>query len=484
MFALVLVGITAVTLWSVFSRDISADSVPFDAMLPGQAQVIINVAADGSTTVNGKHVASVVNERPDGTDRITYIATDAGGEFIDHLLVVINLPVALSADQVKLTAIGAYGVGQSSYQLAQPNQITYDVLGLSPQAIYTVQADLPAHTLRLPLIQQLAPFIQSLPFEFWLAIGLIFPLIAFTAVAIMVQRATSEWKHSQVSNELRETPPGNLAPALAGVLILGKMNARMLAATLIDLAERNFVIISNHGDTFTFGKRRNYVGATALGGELAPFEAKLLDKLFLPSAIKSTEADINVRLGHRLFSRKIAEVYLQVYEATTSAGYFVDNPGAVWQRYRAAGIVLLVLALAGFGLTLAFMSGQKYPLVSWVGMMVASLVIMQGAPLLPRRTPQGVAALREWTAFRNYLKLAQPIQNTNDPDLYRRYLAYAIAFGVEVEWTRRFAGTVFQAPDWLVIQGEFVKIDDFARQLFPIVGYVATEMAAVRDPNS
>jgi len=303
-------------------------------------------------------------------------------------------------------------------------------------------------------------------------------------VAIMVQRSTAEWRHTQAANELRETPPGNLAPALAGVLVMGKMNARMLAATLVDLAERNFILISNHGNSFTFGKRRTYEGATALGGELAPFEAKLLDKLFLPTAIKSTEADINVRLGHRLFSRKIAEVYLEVYDAITGLGYFQDNPGAVWQRYRAIGIVCMFLALAGFGLTLAFMPGPKYPLVSWVGMMAASLVIMRGAPLLPRRTPQGAAAFREWNAFRLYLKQPTAIGNVNDPDLYRRYLGYAIAFGVEVEWTRRFVGNVFSAPDWLVTQANFLKIDDFAAQLFPIVGYVATEMAAVRDPNS
>ena len=462
---------------------ISADSVPFQQLSPGQAQVTIGLKADGGTTVNGQNVGSIVTERK-SDQRIAYIATDAQGQYIDHLLVIINLPTAVSADGIKLNAIGAYGIGDSSYRLSSPTQVVYEVNNLSPQAIFTIEAIFPEGYFHLPITQLIGPMLSALPFQLWLAIGLLLPLIAAIVLALLVRNATSEWRHTLSSAEKRDTPPSDLPPAMAGVIVNGKMNARMLAATLVDLAQREYLVISNHSNQFLFGKRKDYTGGTSFGNDVAPFEKKLLDKLFRPTSVRSTQSDIDVRLGARLFSRKVAEIYLDVYDSLTEAGYFHDNPNAVYRKYRNAGLVLFFTALLGFTLTLFFMSGNKFPLISWVGMMAASLLIMRGAPFLPRRTKQGIEALRQWTAFKNWLKSTDAVENANDPETYRRYLAYAIAFGVEVEWTRRFVGNIFQPPGWLITQADFVKIDDFAIQLFPIVGYVATEMAAVKDPNA
>ena len=470
-------------MWSFSQQMISADSVPFEVSSPGQAQVVIDVKADGSTIVNGKHVTSLVTERKTG-QRITYIATDDQGQYIDNLKVIINLPKAVTGNDIILNAIGAYGIGDSSYQLASTTQILYQVNNLSPQAIYTVQADFTEGYFKLPFTSQIGPTLSALPFQFWLAIGLLLPLLASITLGYLVRQTTSEWRHVLNSKEKRDTPPSEMSPALAGVIVNGKMNARMLAATLVDLAQREYLVISNHSNQFSFGKRRDYTNGASFGNDLAPFEMKLLDKLFLSTSVRSTQNDIDVRLGARLFSRKIAEVYLEVYDSLTNQGYFFDNPNAVYRKYRNVGLVFFFAALFGFALTLGFMSGDKFPLVAWVGMMVASLLIMRGAPFLPRRTKQGVEALKQWSAFRNWLKSNDPIADANNPETYRRYLAYAIAFGVEVEWTRRFVGNLFQPPGWLITQADFVKIDDFASQLFPIVGYVATEMAAVKDPNS
>jgi hypothetical protein len=262
------------------------------------------------------------------------------------------------------------------------------------------------------------------------------------------------------------------------------MSGRLLAATLVDLAEREFLIIRPDGRSFTFGQRRVTSRTAPTPTDLAGFEQTLIEKLFLPRTVRSSQADIDVRLGHRLFSRKIASIYLKVYDQLTTLGYFTENPEFVWQRYRSIGLLLLSVALAGFTATLAFMPPPKFPLVSWVGMMVASVLILRGAPHLPRRTRRGIEALREWLAFRRWLALPEPLTGNDASTTYRRWLPYAIALGVEVEWTRRLGDAIIEPPNWLVTSVAYVSIDDFARQLFPIVGYVGTQFAAVRDPNS
>ncbi len=479
----VAVAAIAATGYVVANQNISADSVPFQMLAPGQAQVVIALDARGRTTVNGRRVASIVEPRT-SSQRLEYIATDAQGQFIDLLTVTMTLPIPVTSDQVRLNAIGAYGIGSSTYELVSPTTIVYQVTQLSPQAIYTIQADLPIHYFALPITQELLPQFEQLPFTLWLAIGLALPLLALLAISLIARRTSADWRSSIKTNEQRDTPPELLAPAFAGVLVSGKMTPRMLAATMLDLAERGYLMIANHGTEFSFGKRRTSEGRDVFASELAAFEQALLDKLFRRHAIRSSQTDIDVRLGERLFSRKIAEIYLDVYDSLTEQSYFQDNPSGVWERYRSIGLGLFFLALVGFSLTLAFLAGPKFVLVSWVGLMVASLVVMRGAPYLPRRTAKGVQALRDWTAFRNWLVLPQPIQDEDAPMTYRRYLPYAVAFGVEVEWTRRFAGILFPPPGWLVTQADFLKIDDFATQLFPIIGYVATQFAAVRDPNS
>lgn len=473
---------TAAFVWVIAQHSISADSVPFEETTPGRAQAAITLDERGRTTVNGQRTASIVEERPT-TQRLVYIATDAQGRYLDQLTVTITLPKPLTEAELSLRSIGAYGIGDSRSRLANPTQISYEVMNVSPQAIYTIEVDLPPHYFQLPVTQRIGPFLTSVPFAAWLAVGLTFPLIALVVLAFLVRSTTTEWRHALNSHETAETPPSELAPALAGVLIAGKMNPRMLAATILDLAEREYLVISNHDNAFTFGRRRAR-GQQVFGSSLAAFEQKLLEKLFAPSAVRATRDEIDVQLGRQLFSRKVAEIYLDVYDTLTHDGYFHDNPSVVYQRYRTIGIGLFFAALFGFILTLVFMPGPKFSLVSWVGMMVASGLIMRGVPFLPRRTAKGITALKAWLAFRTWLALPKPLAGDDAPLTYRRYLPYAVAFGVEVEWTRRVSGSIVQPPDWLITHADYLKIDDFAGQVFPIVGYVATNLAAVRDPNS
>jgi hypothetical protein len=57
--------------------------------------------------------------------------------------------------------------------------------------------------------------------------------------------------------------------------------------------------------------------------------------------------------------------------------------------------------------------------------------------------------LRKWQAFRNYLHdLTRFPDMQSATDTFDKYLAYAIAFGVEKQWVRRFEGMNVASPGW------------------------------------
>jgi len=72
------------------------------------------------------------------------------------------------------------------------------------------------------------------------------------------------------------------------------------------------------------------------------------------------------------------------------------------------------------------------------------------------------------------------------PDLeriYLKYLPYAIVLGCEVEWTKRFTDFPFAAPSWFTTQTQLYHLNDFAQNIFTLIGFVAQSLALSHEPS-
>lgn len=272
-------------------------------------------------------------------------------------------------------------------------------------------------------------------------------------------------------------------PAIPGVLIDGVVGAREIAATLIDLARRGFIYIINKGHgQFSFGIRRGVDFGSMKG--LSDFEKELLGKVFLPRSIKSSVADVEMRIGRHIFSRKVAKFYLEIYNEATKRGYFVQNPAKVHLAWKYTGVVLFFLSFAGFMLGAIFGADPKYGLFFWVGGMIAAAVIVRLAPFMPARTNLGNQQLQEWLEFREYLTDRKPAPGTQAfAGKFEENLAYSIVLGAEIDWAKRFGKEPFRPPDWYSSNENVVTLDSFARELFPLIGYVADNLARAHEPT-
>ena len=84
----------------------------------------------------------------------------------------------------------------------------------------------------------------------------------------------------------------------------------------------------------------------------------------------------------------------------------------------------------------------------------------------------------------HYLKLNKNIEpGAQLTDIYVKYLPYAIVFGVEAEWTRRFLNTTFSKPAWYDSEEAVTTIDRFTAGLFPLINFVGEILAKAHEPS-
>lgn len=467
-----------------YSQQISQASVEetSSSALEGNYNSQIQINKNGSVTVNNKTFSNLVHPQKD-YDEFRYLVIDSPKQYINSMQLTVNLPQAGDKNSIKPVIYAIHGVGYSNYYFKDQQNIVYSAQNIGPYASLTIVAKLPKGMIKFPFWKNAWFYLNNVPLSVWMAISLILPISTLIFLFIMFLKTNSFGQRSK-TKEVITQPPSDLSPALAGVLVDGRVSAATIAATLVDLAHRDFINIVNYGKTYTFGKKRNFDSFDNKRDQsLKPFESLLLSKIFTPQSIKSTEADIQVRVGHHVFSRKIAEVYISIYNDVTEKKFFTRNPSSVYLKYRKIGLLLFFLSFIGFIFGIFLAPDPKYLLFFWVAAIFSSLIIIKIAPQFPMMTSTGLREREKWLAFKNFLESNSAINYEGEnQELFEKYLPYAIAFGCEAQWARRFLDSPFRNPDWYVSNKPVVIFEDFITGLFPVISYLGDLLAGSREP--
>ncbi len=440
----------------------------------------VSVTKNGQVYINGEKNNQVLKFYDD-YDELRILVYDKPGRFIDNFQAKIELPGPTKPSEIRQIVYAVHGAGESRAYMDNEKTLIYEVNNISPYAMVTIVAHLPKGLVTLSVVQKMTFQIQRLPLRIWFNVAIILPLltIIFMVFMILQRRSGQIFKDKSVLDR----PPDDLSLAIVGVLIDGNIGAREIAATLIDLARRGYLLIINKGEgEFSFGIRKGTNFESVQG--LNSAERALLSKIFLPKAFKSTTDDIQMRIGRHIFSRKIAKFYLDTYNQATQLGFFVKNPGKVHLAYKYVGIGLFFISFICFLINAAVGADPKFSLVFWVGGMAAAAVTINLSPYMPARSPRGTQELKKWLAFRNYFSSSRKILAKEViQSKFEEYLPYAIVFGVETDWMRLFAEEPFVKPGWYESQERVETIESFAGQFFPLIGYVAKDLAKSHEPT-
>jgi uncharacterized membrane protein len=249
-----------------------------------------------------------------------------------------------------------------------------------------------------------------------------------------------------------EPPPG-LSPAEAGTLLDNSADLRDITATLVDLAVRGYLKIEEYEENKLFGllSGRGYalrqLDPPAGAPELAPHEQRMLDGIFRRHGTRVELSDLKEE-----FYTELPGIKSGIFDRLLGRGFYHARPDKVRTHWMVAGVLLGALIAIGGGAMAAGFLMTPVPFIV-AGVVVAG-VLLWFSLVMPARTEAGARALEQVLGFEEFLRRVES-ENLKriiigHPELFDRYLPFAMAFGVERRWARAFEGIYTQPPTWYV----------------------------------
>ncbi len=303
-------------------------------------------------------------------------------------------------------------------------------------------------------------------------------------------------------------PPDNLSPAECGALVDGKAVMCDITATLVDLAVRGYLTIEHQGGDAGLGLTDDYIFELKkppddwnnlkpherqmlrgmfvpenpalmlldrlqdLGGNLPPAFARLTRAMVTPGtqqypAIPKQYSEASHAISElakvplpkvalsdlqNRFSLHLPIICKFIFDSLTKDGYYFRRPDKYRQGMVALGFVVGFLMLP-LGLVLTFMTATAPPApLPWiVAAVLSGIIIAVFGRFMTGRTVAGARAYAKVLGFEDFLGRVEKDQIgrlEKTPELFEKYLPYAMALRVEKKWAQTFSTIGLQPPKW------------------------------------
>jgi len=244
-------------------------------------------------------------------------------------------------------------------------------------------------------------------------------------------------------------PPDKLTPAEAGTLVDNEAAMRDITATLVDLAVKGYLTIQQsdqsqmlglmHHKDYTFQLKKPATSWT----DARPHEVETLTGLFdggQRDSVKLSEL-------RNSFYVNLPVIRDKIFAALIGDGYYLHRPDVVRSGFVVGGI-LIGIFVAVFGATL--LSDVTGPSAIVSGVATAAIIAGFGW-FMPARTITGARAYEKVLGFEDFLRHTESDQIARivkTPEMFEKFLPYAMALHVESNWAKAFSGIAMQPPQW------------------------------------
>ncbi len=249
----------------------------------------------------------------------------------------------------------------------------------------------------------------------------------------------------------RYEPPDQLTPAEVGTLVDESPDTRDLTATLVDLAVRGYLRITERKAEHLFGlwSSMDYVfHPEKPRGDWAALPA--FERLLLEALFKDSEAgDVALSALENRFYRSLPAIHDAIFDSLQTRRYYSQRPDRVKQGYLVGGLIFGMLVT--FGLAALADRWGLAPLTFLLSGTLSGLIVAGFGRIMPARTQHGAAALEGVLGFEEFLARVEADRFDRvikTPELFEKFLPYAMALGVEKNWARAFESIVLTAPAW------------------------------------
>ena len=142
-----------------------------------------------------------------------------------------------------------------------------------------------------------------------------------------------------------------------------------------------------------------------------------------------------------------------LYDELVARKLFPRSPESTRVGWKKTGVIVMIAAVA-LGLIGILAEGwwAVFPAVVAVGL---GEILYRLGKSMPRKTSAGAESAAKWRAFRRYLDNIEGYEKVSESrQIFDKYLAYAVAFGIDTAWVRTFAAVETPAPGWFAWVGD------------------------------
>lgn len=282
----------------------------------------------------------------------------------------------------------------------------------------------------------------------WLLHDNINLVIALCGLVLLLLYYSLAWKSFGKDPEegvlvTRYEPPDGFSPASLRYIRQMYYDDKTMTAAVVNLAVKGYLRINatvKSGGFFSFGSKENEHSLTKLdpgkhAPPLATGEKELYEGLFKHSKTVVLDNKNHEQLGDARSAHK------KSLQNDYRNNYFRKN-GLL---NIPAGLIVVVATIMSLS---AASRPTLYVILAILAMFLCTAFF---ASVMKRPTIRGRKLLDEMSGFRDYLEVAErdelnlrnPPQKT--PELFESYLPYALALGVDQEWSEKFAEVLEQA---------------------------------------
>jgi uncharacterized membrane protein YgcG len=247
-------------------------------------------------------------------------------------------------------------------------------------------------------------------------------------------------------------PPDQLSPGEAGTLVDESADMRDVTASIVDLAVRGYIVIEEHTKERMMGlmhdKDYNFIvhKNRSEWSKLKPHEQVLLSGLFSAGTVGES---VSMSSLENHFYKNLPDIKNRIFESLVTHGYYKRRPDTVRSSYIGMGIVVGVIVVWG-GLSLASRLGMAPPAFVIAGVLTGAVICGFGW-FMPAHTEQGTRALEGLLGFEDFLVHVESDRFNKmikTPEMFEKFLPFAMALGVEKNWSKAFQGILKEPPNW------------------------------------
>ena len=288
---------------------------------------------------------------------------------------------------------------------------------------------------------------------FWFVGGnpiVFFPLAVFAVdvPAVVVQRARSG--SGDVGGAHVRTADRHFSRR-GGTLLDDSIHPRDITSTIVDLAVRGYIKIEETAEKVLLFTHKDYIfhllkPREQWGADLAPHERVMLETIFA-GGVETRLSSLKNR-----FYTAVPVIRQDIMSALKTKGIYLLDPESA-NGYSIGAAVAIIVPFAIFqymgwanffnSAPLLIVCGAISVLIWWLFARVMTAKTVKGA-----RTQIAVLGFQEFMnrVDADRLKLMPPTT-------FEKYLAFAMALGVEHHWAQAFAGIIKDPPQWYVGPG-------------------------------